>query len=48
MSTITLARLGRNAAIADTAASAGNDDQLSFPHPLVEAHLELRRFQNLL
>jgi hypothetical protein len=45
MSTITLARLGRNAAIADT---AGNDDQLSFPHPLVEAYLELRRFQNLL
>src|SRR5690348_10014488 len=27
---------------------AGNDDQLTLLRPLVEAHLELRRFKNLL
>jgi hypothetical protein len=42
MSTITPARRGRNADIAD------NDDQLTFPRPLVEAYLELWRFKNLL
>ena len=51
-------RTAGNADTADTADTrlrqgyggqvAGNDDQLIFPHPLIEAYLELRRFKNLL